>query len=154
MAIDGVLKLFAGPSLVGTALLWGIIASPTFSVLGGNAWKLWNREEGTSLGWVLSQPVPNLGVTCNPMKTCCTTLTDVCKGCRSRLSLAAVLSKPFSLSVEIWILKCSAEGCFYLVCSKGKQKGLDFIWMSNFRAQNQEASQHEILMWHGSLQDK
>lgn len=37
MAIAGVLELSAGPSLVGTALLSDIIASHTFSVLGGKA---------------------------------------------------------------------------------------------------------------------
>lgn len=149
MAIDGVLDPPGWVALCSQAVL-----APPRSVCWETKPENWNREEGIGLGWVLSKRVLNLAVTCNPMKMCCTVQTGVCKGWRSRLSLATVLSKPFSLNVEIWILKCSAEDCFYLVYSVGKQKGLDFIWMSNFRAQNQEATQHEILMWHGSLQNK
>ena len=123
----------------------------TFSVLGCKSWKIWDREEGTNLGWVLRKPRPKLALPCNRIKMCWTGQTDVCKGGRSRLSLTTVLSKPFSLNVETWNLKCSAEGFFYLIYSK---KGLDFMRMSNFRAQNQQATQHEILMWRDSLQNK
>lgn len=107
---------------------------------GKQSLKIIRQRKGNQFGLCFEQnwdkfecPVP-----CNPMKVACT--TQFAKGEDSVSKDFVILLMSFSLSREIKILNCFAEGYIHLAYSKGKQKGSDFIWMCNFSSQNRDNS--------------
>lgn len=154
MAINGVLELSAGSSLTGTSLLQTVLPPP-HSVCWEAKSENHNTEKREPVWAVFWANLGQIWVSCPLQPHESDLYNTTCWS--SLLKDFVILSMSFSLSREIKILTCFAEGYIHITYSwltLRENRKAQILFECVILAVRIETTQHEILMWRRYLKNK